>query len=87
MHAKLLDLPRLHAGTPGSWTGFVARLATWLRHRAERFSLARLDDRTLGDVGLTRGDVERELARLFWQPVVYAALDATRRLSGPRLGR
>jgi uncharacterized protein YjiS (DUF1127 family) len=86
MQAKLLDLPRFHAA-PGSWTGLAAPLVGWLRHRAERISLARLDDRTLDDVGLTRADVEREFTRPFWQPVDYAALEATRRRSGPRLGR
>jgi uncharacterized protein YjiS (DUF1127 family) len=61
-------------------------LGGWLRQRAERWRLARLDDRMLQDLGLTRGDVEREFARPFWQPMDTAALELARRNAGPRLG-
>ena len=63
----------------------AAALAGWLRHRRERDLLAGLDDGMLRDVGLTSSDVAREYDRPFWQPVDYAALDAARRRSGPRL--
>lgn len=46
---------------------FVAELAVyWASLARERRALARLDDRLLGDIGLTRADVERETSRRFW---------------------
>ena len=76
------------------WSGSVARLfqtlgasvQDWLHNRAERLRLAQLDERMLSDLGLSRGDVDREYARPFWQPIDAAALDMARRNSGPRLG-
>jgi uncharacterized protein YjiS (DUF1127 family) len=64
----------------------LATIASWLRNRSERRLLVRLDDRMLQDLGLSRGDVDREYDRPFWQPVDHAALDMARRNSGPRLG-
>lgn len=49
------------------------------RARAERLELQHLDDRTLGDIGLDRAAVQRELARPFWRPVDWAALERARR--------
>ena len=53
---------------------------------AERRQLVGLNDDMLRDLGLSRGDVEREYARPFWSAVNYDALETTRRNSGPRLG-
>ena len=84
MHAHLsLPRPRAHVGT---LVGLAARLADWLRNRAQRRELLGLDDRTLADLGLRRGDVERELVRPFWQPVDVAALELARRQAGPHVG-
>jgi uncharacterized protein YjiS (DUF1127 family) len=88
MQAKLLHLPRTRTSTVGRPLADLAGLLTsWLRNRAERISLARLDDRTLKDVGLTRADVDHEYERPFWEPVDHAALEWVRRRCGPRLGR
>ena len=54
----------------GRWSGRVARLfqtlgasvQDWLHNRAERLRLAQLDERMLSDLGLSRGDVDREYA-------------------------
>lgn len=43
-----------------------ARLAFWRDLRRQRLALSRLDDRQLQDIGLTRADVVRELARPMW---------------------
>ena len=87
MQAHLLSFHRTHAPVPRHPLRELGTLVgAWLRHRAERLSLARLDDRTLRDVGLTRADVEREYERPFWEPVDHAALEEARRHSGPRLG-
>lgn len=46
---------------------FVAELAVyWTSLARERRALARLDDRLLRDIGLTRADVEAETSRRFW---------------------
>lgn len=82
MHTQLVHR---HPTAGFSLTRLVAHVAGWLRNRAERRSLLQLDDRTLDDLGLTRGDVERELLRPFWQPIDHEALDEARHHSGPRL--
>ena len=85
----MLATLRLSRPSPrrAAWTAATAatRLAGWWRRLQERRALAALDDSLLRDVGLTRADVDREYDRPLWQPIDYAALDATRRRSGPRL--
>jgi uncharacterized protein YjiS (DUF1127 family) len=46
---------------------FSALLA-WQERAAMRRGLARMDDRLLRDIGLTRADVRRELGKPFWRP-------------------
>lgn len=88
MQVQQLYLPRISTRWwPQRVEALVGLVGDWLRHRAERRSLLRLDDRTLQDVGLTRADVDREYERPFWEPVDHAALEWVRRHSGPRLGR
>lgn len=40
----------------------------WQARARERNHLARLDDRMLRDVGLSRADTEREWRKPFWYP-------------------
>lgn len=51
--------------------GFVTRLSdvfmTWLDRSRQRQHLAELDERMLRDIGLSRGEVETEVTRRFWQ--------------------
>jgi uncharacterized protein YjiS (DUF1127 family) len=42
-------------------------LGDWRERTWGRRQLARLDDRLLADIGLTRADVYRELAKQFWR--------------------
>ena len=42
-------------------------METWLDRHAQRQELAELDDHMLHDVGLSRADVEREVAKPFWR--------------------
>jgi uncharacterized protein YjiS (DUF1127 family) len=51
--AQILTWPR------AAWRAWRNRRAAW--------RLARLDDRLLADIGLTRGDVERALSLPFWE--------------------
>ena len=59
--------------TPVSWNkimrvcGTVSGLAaTWRSRERQRRALARLDDRLLADIGLTREAQMVECAKLFW---------------------
>jgi uncharacterized protein YjiS (DUF1127 family) len=45
----------------------VERLATWRRRSVERDQLARLDDRELRDIGVSRSLIYWELAKPFWR--------------------
>lgn len=45
----------------------AAFLREWLHRRRYRAYLAAMDDRGLRDIGLTRGDAEREAERPFWE--------------------
>lgn len=39
----------------------------WVQRLRQRHRLAQLDDRLLSDIGLGRGDVERESGKPFWR--------------------
>jgi uncharacterized protein YjiS (DUF1127 family) len=47
--------------------GVCATLREWRRRRNGRLELARLDDRMLRDIGLTRIDAEYEINKPFWR--------------------
>jgi uncharacterized protein YjiS (DUF1127 family) len=42
-------------------------IVAWADRSRERRQLQELDDRLLKDIGISRGDVERECAKPFWQ--------------------
>jgi uncharacterized protein YjiS (DUF1127 family) len=48
-----------------SWLGRL--VGTWRRRIRERQAFASLDYRELRDIGLSRWDVEREVAKPFWR--------------------
>lgn len=51
----------------GSVAAWVARLlGRWRNRIKERQALAMMDARDLRDVGLSRWEIERELAKPFW---------------------
>jgi uncharacterized protein YjiS (DUF1127 family) len=71
---------RTNAGTPretqwqasprrpsGFLRGVYATLREWRRRRNGRLELARLDERILRDIGLTRVDAESEINKPFWR--------------------
>jgi len=51
----------------GTFTAFNQILATWRRRARERQELARLDQRTLRDLGLNPGDIQFEASKPFWR--------------------
>lgn len=57
-------LPGLLLALPLLAAGFVV---SWLELGRQRRHLARLDDRMLKDIGLSRADVEQETAKPFWR--------------------
>jgi len=60
--------PRLSARRPSGLISRLGRLlGTWRRRMRERQAFAKLDCRELSDMGLSRWDVERELAKPFWR--------------------
>lgn len=46
----------------------AALVLAWQARARERHHLARLDDRMLRDVGLSRADTDREWRKPFWYP-------------------
>lgn len=54
----------------GWFENMAAAAAGWLlaslRVASERRTLKSLDERMLGDIGISRGDAEREAKRRFW---------------------
>jgi uncharacterized protein YjiS (DUF1127 family) len=73
-----MSIQAFHPHAAGSRSGLGIRLssvlaaiadayANWHERSTQRRILARLDDRMLRDVGLSRADVEREVAKPFWQ--------------------
>jgi uncharacterized protein YjiS (DUF1127 family) len=57
---------------PARWRlmlgSIVATLREWRRRSIDRSELARLDERTLRDIGLDRGVVDYEAYQPFWRP-------------------
>jgi len=48
--------------------GMLARLRRWRQRARERRMLAKLDDRLLADIGITRVEQARECMKPFWRP-------------------
>ncbi|MCG8696366.1 MAG: DUF1127 domain-containing protein [Minwuiales bacterium] len=44
----------------------MPRVATWRRRARERAQLARLNDRELKDIGITRAEAQMEANKSFW---------------------
>lgn len=63
------SLPRLYVSQSLVEAGrSIAKFSEqWRRRRRERASLARLDDRLLADIGLSRVDQDRECNKPFWR--------------------
>ena len=56
----LIDTPRAHArARRGVFSRVIKALVAWNDRRATRNALAKLSDRELDDIGLTRGDIGR----------------------------
>ena len=51
----------------GTFTALNLILATWRQRARERSELARLDQRTIRDLGLSEGEVVFEASKPFWR--------------------
>lgn len=58
--------PGTHWDAPAA-ARLLPLLAEWRRRLRSRAALARLGDRDLRDIGLSRGDLARECAKPFWR--------------------
>jgi uncharacterized protein YjiS (DUF1127 family) len=73
MTARSMALPVRPAardcGQPAApyWRRTLALLRTWRQRVRGRDALARLDDRSLRDIGVTRCDALREANKPFWR--------------------
>jgi uncharacterized protein YjiS (DUF1127 family) len=63
------DLTHYHAKQPrgGVWETIQRMARQWQRRSEERRSYALMSDRDMLDVGLSRFEIENELARRFWR--------------------
>jgi uncharacterized protein YjiS (DUF1127 family) len=52
---------------PGAGARFYATFGAWRRRVRERHELARLDDRMLADIGLSRAEAEFLSNKPFWR--------------------
>jgi uncharacterized protein YjiS (DUF1127 family) len=62
--------PRHHtpvAALSDAWSNVAATLREWRRRAQDRAELARLDNRMLRDIGLTRCDAEFLSNKPFWR--------------------
>ena len=66
-----LDIAALTFAAIERIEGFAATvkqsLALWVRRSQERYVLAQMNHHMLDDIGLTVGEVEKEIAKYFWQ--------------------
>ena len=53
--------------SPSAVSRLMARLRLWRRRARERSQLARLSERDLHDIGMSRGTVSAELQKPFWR--------------------
>ncbi|MGA8756244.1 MAG: DUF1127 domain-containing protein [Stellaceae bacterium] len=63
------DTRRSSARTPvaGTATRMITRLGHWRRRSRDRAQLARLDDRMLADIGISRAEAEFLVNKPFWR--------------------
>lgn len=62
--------PRMHRARNATLKALIAlfdRLAKWQLLARQRRELQKMSDRELKDIGLSRADVEREVAKPFWR--------------------
>ena len=69
--AYIAHHPLINSQPSGRFAAAVARLGAtlrqWRRRIEERDQLARLDERTLHDIGLSRAGIYAELRKPFWR--------------------
>jgi uncharacterized protein YjiS (DUF1127 family) len=73
-HEAAAAVPNRPVEAPrGRWRlildSIVATLREWRRRSVSRSQLARLDERTLRDIGIDPGVVDYEIYQSFWRPL------------------
>lgn len=54
-------------GLPSQVMRLRKLVRSWAARSRQRHDLAKLDDASLRDIGLTRSDVDHEISKPFWQ--------------------
>ena len=66
-----MDVAALALAAINGVESFAAKVShvpmTWIRRSNERRALAMMNQHMLDDIGLTRHDIEKEVAKYFWQ--------------------
>ncbi len=62
------SLTNSHSNPSSALPRLLAILETWRRRIREREQLARLSERELHDIGLSRAAVHAEIGKPFWRP-------------------
>jgi uncharacterized protein YjiS (DUF1127 family) len=55
------------AASPRFLAKLLEQVTEWRKRMRSRYLLSQLDNRMLGDVGLSRCDVDRECSKYFWR--------------------
>jgi uncharacterized protein YjiS (DUF1127 family) len=66
LHAGALGAP-VASGRAAPFRHIGSTLRSWRRRLRERDQLARLDERMLADIGITRADAEFLINKPFWK--------------------
>ena len=66
MHAAIRHPASVNAGAGFAPAALIEKARAWMRLRAERRALARLDRRLLEDIGVTPMEAGAEAMRPFW---------------------
>ncbi len=65
-HVPALSAPRSYVRRM-TRRGWLQVIGVWIERRRQRRALAHLDDRFLRDVGISRSEAVREIAKPFWR--------------------
>ena len=67
-YATLAGRTKIHLPAGALWSQVAEMLLTWLDRTRHRRQLGQLSPHMLKDIGLSRADVEAEVAKPFWRP-------------------
>jgi uncharacterized protein YjiS (DUF1127 family) len=63
---NITTMSNFHTHRLSRWNQIKFRIAEWQRRSRSRHELDSLSDATLRDIGITRGEAQREIQKPFW---------------------